>query len=734
MKGGEKLLPALVVAGGFTGALVSIPEAVGVVRAADGIGAGLGGAALALASAALLGQAAGLLAWLAGWFLVPGGPERLVQWVRRGLEWVAWGHLAPGGARRLLAGQLAALPMVAGTLVLAFAAGRIIIEKLHNEELMALGIMLAHLGGALAFALLGWVVYRALVWAMAVLSLPRLETPAIVLLLPVLLVLVLAGVIGGMQVVRLAAVVNLSWVPQVGIILLGGSLVGLALTPWVRSLPGAARLGPGLLPWILVAALGNVTSARHPVQAGGHEARLVLSFAAGLSDVDGDGFGFLFGGTDCGPFDEGIHPAAREIPGNGIDENCNGSDGENDLAVDLAQTPDLRIEAKALFPVAPNVLFISMDAARADRFSCYGHKTRTTPNVDRLARKSALFRQAFSPGPNTHSSVPGILTGKNIFSVALRRDEKSRMLILLEDENVTMAELLKEQGYRTAAVVSHRFFTKKHKWNQGFDRYSVTVRSKRKTVSSPRVLAKAREFIDEHAAGHAEDPFFLWAHFYDPHADYMTHKGVPFPTKTTAERYDGELWFTDGYVQQLIDAMRKLDRPTVIIVTADHGEELGERGSSGQHRTVHRENTHVPLIIHVPGLAPQVIPETVSLTDVLPTLADLVGAPIPDGVRGVSLLPGLFEGSMKGRGPVFSEVAWRFEKPPEHWIAVTLGRARLLQEMRSNRHQLYFIDVDPEEKNDLAGQGYPEEEELLEYLKQFLETTTIPTAETKRIP
>jgi arylsulfatase A-like enzyme len=556
----------------------------------------------------------------------------------------------------------------------------------------------------------------------------------VVLLLPTLFPLTAVAAFGGFHIIRLANVVQLQWLPQLAVLVGAGSLIAI---PGAFFLRRVRPLVSVLVLLFLVAAygtLGNFAATRRPVQAAGSLSRLTLSLMASYSDVDGDGFGSLFGGTDCGPFDASIHPAAREVPGNGIDENCNGTDGENSLDGELSSTRGLRKHVADLFEQQPNVLMVTWDAARGDHMSYAGYRPSTTPFLKSLAKSSTVFLQSFSAGPNTHSSVPALLTGKNIFSVALRKHPKSKMLILLQEENVTLAELLKEKGYRTAAVVSHRFFTKKHHWNQGFDRYSLTVRSKSKTVSSPRILKKARAYIAEHKQKHRRQPLFMWAHFYDPHATYIAHEGTPFPTTTQTQRYDSELWYTDKHTRELVEAMRTLDGPTIVVFTSDHGDELGEHGEFGQHRTLHRENTHVPLLIHVPGLPAQVVTETVSTTDIFPTVADLVGADFPDDVRGVSLLPGLFNGSMEGRGPVFSEVAWRFNKPPEHWVSATLGRARLLKEMRSGRHEFYLIDVDPEEHNDLSGRGHEEEEYLLEYLTRFLETTTIPTKETESIP
>ncbi len=734
MQDGSRIWPALLLSGTLAGLVLSLPEGLLVLRGADSFLGASGGTLLALGGAAMCGSLLGLALWATGWLVVPGGPGRAVEWSARLLEIVAFDRLEPERARRFLAIQVSALPALAGFFAIWFVIGRQFIDKLHNQNLMVLGGILAALGALGTMAIGAWTLYRMLVWTLRAIGFPRTALPVVVLLLPTLFPLTAIAAFGGFHIIRLASVVQLQWLPQLAVLVGAGSLIAIPGAYFLRRVRPLPCVTIVLLIVALYSFLGNLAPTRRPVQASGSLSRLTISLMAGFSDVDGDGFGSLFGGTDCGPFDDSIHPAAREVPGNGIDENCNGTDGENSLEGELSGTLGLREQVADLFEQQPNVLMVTWDAARGDHMSYAGYRPSTTPFLKTLAESSSVFLQAYSAGPNTHSSVPALLTGKNIFSVSLRKHPKSKMLILMEEENVTLAELLKDKGYRTAAVVSHRFFTKKHHWNQGFDRYSLTVRSKSKTVSSPRILKKARAYIAEHKKKHRRKPLFLWAHFYDPHSTYIAHDETPFPTATMTQRYDSELWFTDQHTQELVASMRTLEGPTIIVFTSDHGDELGEHGEYGQHRTLHKENTHVPLLIHVPGLPAQMVTETVSTTDIFPTVADLVGADFPDDLRGVSLLPGLFEGSMEGRGPVFSEVAWRFRKPPEHWISATHGRARLLKEMRSGRHEFFLVDVDPEEHNDLSGRGYEEEEYLLEYLTRFLETTTIPTKETESVP
>ncbi len=648
---------------------------------------------------------------------------------------LAFDHAEPDSARWVLAVQPAAAVTCLGFPVAGFLVTRTLIERLNDPSLKAAAILLS-LGVLAAVFLLASVnVGRGVKGILAKLGWPPEPLPYVGLWAPSLVAVCVALVVVLHRALAVAETASLSWFSQVAVMTgaLVPALVLVSTSP--RSWPRQVTSGLALLPVLLLVGLGSVEGVRGPLLATERLGRVGLGLASQATDVDRDGFGFLFGGTDCAPLDPEVSPAAREIPGNGVDENCSGEDGIVESQVPDEADEQLQARLRRLLPVPPHILMVTVDSARADRFSCYGYPEVTTPNADRLAKSSALFLNAYAAGPNTHSSVPALLTGKNIFSVSLSIDPANKMMIRMSEDNVTLAELLHEKGYRTAAVVSHRFFDKANRWDQGFDSWDVAVESKANTISSPLLAERALTVIREHAQKYPGSPLFLWVHFYDPHANYMKHAGVPFGTGDRSKRYDGELWFTDRHVGQVLsEARRRLGRNLVVVLSADHGDELGEHGRYGQHRSLHRENLWIPLLIQVPGLKPERISEPVSIIDIYPTLADIVDAELPEGVRGQSLLPGLFEGVMNERGPVFSEVSWRFANPPEHWVAVTFENARMLLEVNSSTRHLYLVDEDPYEQDNLAGAGLEEEVDLERTLGRFLETTTVLTDSTRSIP
>jgi arylsulfatase A-like enzyme len=730
MAGRSHTLGILLFTSALVGTLLSLPEVLLLALGGADVPGLLAGSLLVMASSAVLGQlAAGALHLvLAG--AVRGGSRRVGESALAWLSHLALEEGAPAESRRLLAWQCALAVLLAAAALAWYHSTLWVRSHFHDAALGSLAVGLAHAMLLLVAVVMSRITWRAVMGFLSFLEVPSRPFPLVVVVLPTLLVLVVGLAVAAILGLRLADDWSLAWVPQLLVVALASSGAAVLSLRAFRELP---RWGIGLIPapLLVLAALGNLDAATAPVQALGNLSDVVLGEASELTDVDGDGFGGWFGGTDCRPFDADISPGSLEIPGNGIDENCNGQDGAETAEEEGVQAESWRGRLTRLLPEPPNILLVTWDAGRADRLSCYGYQRKTTPFIDKLAGGAALFLEAYAAGPNTHSSVPALLTGRSTFSLSLGADT-ARMLIVLDESHSTIAEMLKGAGYHTAAVVSHRFFDRKNQWDQGFDDYRLPVRSRLDTISSPVIAQTALAVIQDYALNQTR-PLFLWVHFYDPHALYVGHPGTPFEVTSPSDMYDSELYFTDRHTARLFARMKSLERKTVIVFAADHGDELGDHGRYGQHKSLHRENLHVPLIIAVPGAGKRIVEDTVSLLDVLPTLADFAGVAPPAGIRGRSLARGILTGSMAGRGPVFSEVAWRFDRPPQHWVAVTWGGVRLLKDVRRNVKKLFLIDRDPSERENRAGQGLQAEKELERLLNVFLETTTIPSSNVERI-
>ena len=379
---------------------------------------------------------------------------------------------------------------------------------------------------------------------------------------------------------------------------------------------------------------------------------------------------------------------------------------------------------------APNVVLVVVDTLRADHLSCYGHARETSPHLDRLAAEGVRFERAISQAPWTTPSVASLMTSRYPSAVGVGSERA-----VLADELELLPELLARAGYLTGAVVSHTFCSARWNFDQGFDWFDQSNIGGHAAVTSPGVTARALEFVDW--AG--DEPFFLWAHYFDPHFRYVEHEGLEYggrgdydgpiesgldfkylfdrrfdltPADLNELRriYDSEVAFTDRWVGALLDGLRERGRydDTLVVVTGDHGEEFGDHGDLGHARQLYRELLGVPLIVKPPvgarGVPPpgSVATHPVALLDVLPTILELAGFEALHGLEG----RGLF-GPTDPR-PIVSETA-----RAGGVRSVTLGEWKLIQWLEDGRSELYRISIDPRERADLAAE-LPDEVERLE--------------------
>jgi arylsulfatase A-like enzyme len=323
------------------------------------------------------------------------------------------------------------------------------------------------------------------------------------------------------------------------------------------------------------------------------------------SDLDGDGYSSWFGGLDCAPFDRFAGPAQVDLPNNGKDEDCTGSD---------ATWPAPRPPVTYPIPRAKgmNLLLITVDTLRADRTTVFGNRRNTTPHLKRLAEQGLAFSRAYAQGTKTFESVPSLMTG--LYPSNLPRDYESRRarggkpyLFTLTEEGRTFTQLFQANDYQTKAVTSLGYL-----YVLGLDR------GFQKMERSRDVTSKGRSYLRE-----AKSPFFLWLHYLEPHSPYQKHPRFDFGD-SPLDRYDSEVAHVDALIGRVLRELEelKLDQNTVVVVTSDHGEEFREHG--GQHHGIklHQEVLHVPLIVKVPGLPAARVDEPVELTDVAPSLCE----------------------------------------------------------------------------------------------------------------
>jgi arylsulfatase A-like enzyme len=396
-----------------------------------------------------------------------------------------------------------------------------------------------------------------------------------------------------------------------------------------------------------------------------------------------------------------------------------------------------------------NVVLIVVDSVRADRLSIFGHE-RPLPGLEELARRGTSFRRAYATAPWTKPSVGSMLTGLHPTSHGA-----TNAASLLDRSVETLPEMLAAEGYATVGVVSHHLIGKKFRFDQGFDEWDQASARGHKFVSSEEITRRSARALRDLAEGDA--PFFLLAHYFDPHYDYRDHDGVHYAAPSAGrldgshgigrlrkmmadvtpeelafllDRYDEEIRFTDRWIGRLLRRLDELGlaEDTVVAFTVDHGEEFGERGWLGHMRTLYDELMRVPLVLRGPGVpAGLEVERPVSLVDLAPTLLDLAG--VGAGSReldGTSLAPLLRGDPGPEDVPVFLEVDYLGVEigipglKTTRKKGVVLGDLKLVRDDRSGEIELYDLASDPLERRDLAEERPERARELLAVLERHL--------------
>jgi arylsulfatase A-like enzyme/Flp pilus assembly protein TadD len=361
-----------------------------------------------------------------------------------------------------------------------------------------------------------------------------------------------------------------------------------------------------------------------------------------------------------------------------------------------------------------DVVLITLDTTRADRLGCYGGAEGTSPHLDALAHGGVLFRRAYAHVPLTAPSHSSLLTGL----LPPRHGVRDNGGYVLKEDVPTLAEPFVEAGYRTAAFVSAFVLERRFGLARGFATYEDEVAS----TAGDRMLDSVRGdvTVDRALAWlRAADPrpVFAWVHLYDPHLPYEPPE--PFSARFKDRPYEGEIAFMDAQVGRLLEALAARRRPTLVAAVGDHGESLGEHQELTHSYFIYEGTQHVPFILSLPGWLPagvEVAP-VVRGVDLMPTVLDVAGLPVPKGLDGASLVPLLTSRSRKEPGPAYLE-----SYHPRLWWG-----ARELQGLRtgpwlfirSPRPELYDIEKDPAAAVNLAARNPREMDVLAARLAQY---------------
>lgn len=481
--------------------------------------------------------------------------------------------------------------------------------------------------------------------------------------------------------------------------------------------PGVRWLGAALLATVVAAmALFQLWPGASAVASVG---RLLPSVAVRLqrvTDVDGDGVSSLFGGGDCAPFDGSRSPTKAEIPKNGIDEDCDGEDATAEQVLpELAPFyGELLDSQKKRF----NVLLLVVDSLRPDHLNAYGYRKKTSPYIHELSKDAWLFTRAYSQSSTTALSMPSMLSGRRPSSMQWKGGYPETV----ESEQMLPA-LLSEQGYDTTLAIN-RYVVRHLKGLQRDFQQVVSVPEGADWKSGEYIISDVISAVED--AKRAGRPFFVMAHFDDVHHPYRAHMGrsvasFPHSNKDIAAydrciaHFDNMLRFLGSYLEQA-----GVWDDTIVILTADHGEEFEEHGGTIHSRTCYAESVHVPLIVRIPGFEPQRITKRVALTDLVPTLLEAAALPADRfELDGQSLfVPALAPDRAPADRPIFCSIFQLLSGRQNFFTrSVRTNQHTLFYETLADRVELYDTVADPAESENVSESNPETVEQLRELVR-----------------
>ncbi len=395
-------------------------------------------------------------------------------------------------------------------------------------------------------------------------------------------------------------------------------------------------------------------------------------------------------------------------------------------------------------------MLVTLDTTRADRLGCYGYARRTSPNLDRLAADSTVYTRALATTSWTLPAHATLFTGKLAASHGAQYDANGPLSLAtvidgpaewreyrarpLAEAERTLAEILRDHGYATAAVVAGPWMKRPFGLAQGFGHYDesgITTSDGRRADS---VTDAALRWLD----GARDREAFLFLNYYDPHGPYDPPEPFAHAFRAAAaprpeglpqgddlhELYDAEILYMDHHLGRLLDGLRArglFDR-ALIVVTADHGELLGEHGRVGHGQSLTQPELHIPLLVKPPRGqgAPARSDAPVQLTDVLSIVLGQVGVQAPAGVQG-GLPP-------RTGHPIVAEVfPLPFQSPDGGWRALFDARWKFLWNSKGG-HRLFDLDRDPAEDHDLAPRERPRVARLAALLERYFASLPPPGA------
>lgn len=350
--------------------------------------------------------------------------------------------------------------------------------------------------------------------------------------------------------------------------------------------------------------------------------------------------------------------------------------------------PGLHVETSA--PVASfslrgrDILMITVDALRADHLGTYGYSRRTSPNIDRLASSAVKFNHAYAPTAHTSYSVTSMMTGKYMRPLLLQGAGA---------DSDTFATLLRRYGYRTAAFYPPAvFFIDPQRFIPFRDSYLGFEYRKVEFLEGPGRVRQVTEYVNGEPSSQR---LFVWVHLFGPHEPYEARAGFEFGSHDV-DRYDSEIAYADAAIGDITRAFLAKRPGSLVIISADHGEEFGDHGGRYHGSTVYEEQVRVPLLLHAPDLfAPRKVDAPVQTIDLLPTVLAALDVPRPPRVRGRNLMAQILGTAPPAeRGLALAE--------SEDQVMLAEGSERLICQRQLGACRLFDVSADPGEQTDIS--------------------------------
>lgn len=366
-----------------------------------------------------------------------------------------------------------------------------------------------------------------------------------------------------------------------------------------------------------------------------------------------------------------------------------------------------------------NVMLITIDSLRAD-MPWTGYDKQIAPHLTKLANESTVYTRAYTISSFTSKTVGGLLSGR--YPSTLYRG--CTFFTEYSEANVFFPELLQKAGVHTMAGHAHLYFDRGKNLRQGFDDWRLVDGLKWDAETDVSVTSQKMTPMAQEMLGQAKGKFFAWFHYMDPHDKYMPHDESPDFGHKARQLYDGEVFYTDLWVHRLLEWSKKQPwfENTAIIISADHGEAFGEHDMWKHAFALWEVLTHVPLIIKIPGGKPQRIEARRTQLDLVPTIFEMLGVPIPEGqFVGKSMLPELMGVPADNREPIMLDLPPDTYNPPTR--VVIKGDYKLIEDP-GPKYKLYDLTRDPGETLNLAGN--PKHKQALEDMKKVFEEAWKP--------